>query len=88
MAKHEKIANAGCTSENTVRKEIEQNEWSEAKVENKIEIKTGKTTGCSNTHQLHSWTRKQKSNSRLETNPRLWQEPCPYKITLFSLKKL
>ena len=26
----------------TVRKEIEQNEWSETKVENRIEIETGK----------------------------------------------
>ena len=72
----------------TDRKEIEQNEWSETNVENRIEIKTRKTTGCSNTQQLHTWTQKQKSNSRLKTNLRLWQEPCPYKIPLFSLKKL
>ena len=39
----------------TVRKEIEQNEWSEFKIENRIETEMGKTTGCSNTQQLHSW---------------------------------
>ena len=71
----------------TVRKEIEQNEWSETKAENRIEIETGKKTGCSKTQQLHRWTQKQKLNSRLKTNSRLSQESCPYKIPLFSLKK-
>ena len=32
---------------------------------------------------MHSWTRKHKSNSRLKTNLKLWQEPYPYKVPLF-----
>ena len=56
MNKHEILANTEKRlSKMTVRKEIEQNEWSGTKAENRIEIKTGKTTGCSNTQQLHSW---------------------------------
>ena len=56
MNKHEILANTEKKlSKMTVRKEIEQNEWSGTKAENRIEIKTGKTTGCSNTQQLHSW---------------------------------
>ena len=42
-------------------------EWSETKVENRIEIETGKQQVAA-TQQLHSRTRKQKSNSRQTQN--------------------
>ena len=72
----------------TVRKEIEQDEWSETKVENRIEIEKGKqevATIHSNCIVRHE---KKKLNSRLKTNSRPWQEPCPNKIPLLSVKKL
>ena len=87
MNKHEILKNTVCASIDR-QKRIKQYEWSETKVENRIEIETGKTIGSENTQQLHSWTWKQKLNSGLKTNSRLWQGPCPYKIPLFSLKKL
>ena len=42
-------------------------EWSETKVENRIEIETGKQQVAA-TQQLHSRTQKQKSNSRQTQN--------------------
>ena len=46
MNKYEMQVNTGRTS---IEKKIEQSEWSQTKLENSIETKTGKTTGCSNT---------------------------------------